>query len=80
MLANTSGDSRNESELYDSGASCHMSPYRHKFINFRKIVPKTIVAADQGTFEATGLGDMCIQMPNGQSTTNILIKDVLYAP
>jgi transposase InsO family protein len=80
MLANILGDARGESELYDSGVSRHMSPYRHQFINFCEIVPKTIVAADQGTFEATGLGDMRIQVPNGQSTTNILLRDVLYAP
>jgi transposase InsO family protein len=80
MLANTFGDSSYESELYDSGASRHMSPYHHQFINFRVIVPKTIIAADRGTFQATGLGDMRIQMPNGKSTTNILLKDVLYAP
>jgi len=35
-----------ETELYDSGASRHMSPYRHKFINFVKIQPKIINAAE----------------------------------
>jgi transposase InsO family protein len=81
MLANVLGDaSGGETELYDSGASRHMSPYRHRLINFREIVPKTIIAADQGTFNAIGLGDMKIQVPNGKSTMNILLKDVLYAP
>src|ERR1700677_1294431 len=28
---------RTESELYDSGASCHMSPFRHQFITYRAI-------------------------------------------
>ena len=78
MLANT--DSTFEMELYDSGASRHMSPYKHKFINFIPIQRKVLTAADGGHFEAVGKGDMHISMPNGKSTTRILLKDVLYAP
>ena len=68
-----------ETELYDSGASRHMSPYKHKFINYVPIQTKVLTAADRGTFNATGKGDMHISMPNRQSTTRILLKDVLYA-
>src|ERR1700678_4098222 len=77
-LANTS--SILETELYDSGASRHMSPYKHKFINFIPIQRKVLTAADGGHFEAVGKGDMHITMPNGKSSTRILLKDVLYAP
>src|SRR5271168_512426 len=77
-LANTS--SILEMELYDSGASRHMSPYKHKFINFIPIQRKVLTAADGGHFEAVGKGDMHITMPNGKSSTRILLKDVLYAP
>ena len=77
-LANTG--STFETELYDSGASRHMSPYKHKFINFIPIQRKVLTAADGGHFEAIGKGDMHISMPNGKSTTRILLKDVLYAP
>ena len=69
-----------ETELYDSGASRHMSPYRHKFINFTPIQRKVLTAADGGHFEATEKGDMHITMPNGKATSRILLKDVLYAP
>ena len=34
-------------DLYDSGATCHMSGFHHKFINFVKIEPIPITAADK---------------------------------
>lgn len=37
-------------------------------------------AADGGTFDAVGKGDMHITLPNGKSITRILLKDVLCAP
>src|ERR1700678_1194333 len=57
-----------------------MSPYKHKFINFVPIQTKMLTAADGDTFNAIRKGDIRIAMPNGQSTTRILLKDVLYAP
>ena len=67
-------------ELYDSGASRHMSPYKYKFINFIPIQKEILTAADGGYFEAVGKGDMRISMLNGQTTTRILLKDTLYVP
>ena len=78
MLAETG--STCETELYDSGATRHMSPYRHKFISFIPIQKKILTAADGGHFEAVGKGDMRVSMPNGKTTSRILLKDVLYAP
>jgi hypothetical protein len=80
MLANIEASLNHEIELYDSGASHHMSPYRNKFLNFVSIKPKTIQAVDGQEFEATGLGDMHIELPNGQSKSWILLKNVLYTP
>src|SRR5882762_7911695 len=81
MLAGIASASPNrEIELYDSGASRHMSPYRRNFINFIKIKGRTITAADGQEFMATGLGDMHVELPNGKSMSQILLKDVLYAP
>jgi hypothetical protein len=70
----------NEIELYDSGASRYMSPYRNHFINFVSIVPKAITAANKLAFDMTGCGDMEIKVPfgNGRSS-KVLLKDVLYA-
>jgi hypothetical protein len=69
-----------ETELYDSGTSCHMSCYKHKFINFIPIQRKILTAANGGCFEATGKGNMHISMPVGRSIMKILLKDVLYTP
>lgn len=51
-------------DLYDSGASHHMSPYREDFLSFREIKPQTLNTANQQHFEATGLGDMIVSVPN----------------
>jgi hypothetical protein len=69
-----------KTELYDSGASHHMLPYCHKFINFIPIKKKLLTAADGGHFKAVGKGNMHILMPNGRTMTMIPLKDVLYAP
>ena len=81
MLVNVQGSLKGAvTELYDSGASRHMSPYRHLFENYVTIQPKSITAADKRYFQATGKGDLRIQLPNGNSTTSILLKDVLHCP
>jgi len=69
-----------ESELYDSGASRHMSPFRHRFLSYREIEPRPITAADKRVFYATGMGDMSIKVPNGESFTTVTLRDVLHAP
>ena len=65
---------RTESDLYDSGASRHMTPFRHRLTNFTSIQSKPITAADKRIFLATGKGDMRIELPNGSGTTKILVK------
>lgn len=80
ILANEAGSPEVEKELYGSATSRHMSPYRHKFINYTSIPPKSITAVDNGTFQAIGQGDIRISIPNGNSTATILLKGVLYAP
>jgi hypothetical protein len=67
-------------ELYDSGASRHLSPYREQFINYVPIPPKPIMAADKCTFNVIERGDIYIEIPNGNSGAQILLKNVLYAP
>ncbi len=44
---------RAESELYNSSASCHMSPFRHQFTSYQSISPRPIMAADKRLFFAT---------------------------
>ena len=81
MHMNAEGDAEGkQTELYDSGASCHMSPYRDHFENYVEIVLKFITAADKQHFQAIGKGDLHIKIPNGHSTTTVLLKDVLHCP
>jgi hypothetical protein len=47
-----------EVDVYNSGASSHMSPNRHRFMKFREIPPYPIAAADKAIFNATSIGDM----------------------
>jgi hypothetical protein len=69
-----------EGKLYDLGALCHMSPFRHQFISLRTIAPRPIMAADKRQFFATGIGDLRIQVPNGESSTPVILHDALYTP
>ena len=54
-----------EWDLYDSGASKHMSARRDEFINYVPTEPKPIRAADKRTFDAIGKGDLRVRLPNG---------------
>ena len=67
-------------ELFDSGASRHMSGHRHRFVNFTEIEARPITAADKRRFDAIGKGDMYIDVPKEDGTSRILLRDVLYAP
>ena len=59
MLGNVEGDAEGmQTELYDSGASCHMSPYCNHFENYVTISPKSITAADKQHFQVIGKGDL----------------------
>ena len=67
-------------ELYDSGATRHMSPYKELFINYRSIDPRPITAADKRIFYAVGAGDLKIQVPNAGKFTTVILHDALHAP
>ncbi|OSX63907.1 hypothetical protein POSPLADRAFT_1094960, partial [Postia placenta MAD-698-R-SB12] len=51
-------------DLYDSGASHHMSPYRQDSLSFRETKPQTLNAANQQHFEALEVGDIIVSIPN----------------
>jgi len=57
-----------------------MSPYHHQFLNFKSISLHPIQAADKRTFNTISRGDSPIEVPNGKTTTCILLTNVLYAP
>ena len=81
VLRGTPGVLPTDVDLYDSGASRHMSGFRHRFSNFVKIAPKPITAADRRSFSAVGKGDVWVYLPNGkEKASRVLLKGVLYAP
>ena len=71
---------RSMPELYDSGASRHMSLLRDHFVTYQKIPPCPITVADKRVFYTIGIGDVVIDIPNGESSTLIRLKDALHAP
>ena len=73
-------DKRRRTDLYDSGTTHHMSPERDRFITYSEIPPKPIRAASQARFYATGIGEMLVDVPNGDSMSMMRLTGVLYAP
>ena len=53
-------------------------PNCHCFITFNDIPPHLIAAADKAIFNATGIRDMHIAIPNDKTTSYVTLKDVLY--
>ena len=70
----------NDLDLYDSGASKRMSSRLQEFITYTPIKPKPIRAADKRTFDAVGKGDLRIEVPNGERSSSIVLKNVLHCP
>ena len=52
-------------ELYNSGCTKHISPYREDLIDFVDILPKSFRAANKQSFSATGAGKLIVDLPNG---------------
>jgi len=65
-------------ELYNSGATCHITPLKDSLTNYQVISPGPIGAANQHTFDAIGCGNLTILIPNGNTNTRILLRDVLH--
>ena len=76
-MAAQESDSR---EIFDSGASRHMSPFRTSFVTYRSIKARPITAANKNVFNAIGIGDLIIKVPNGAMTSKILLRDAYHAP
>jgi hypothetical protein len=67
-------------DLYDSGTTEHLSPYRDQFSTYCDITPKSFTAANRQKFYAIGSGDMFIDVPNGLDVSKMRLKEVLYSP
>jgi transposase InsO family protein len=67
-------------ELYDSGSTRHISPYREQFETLTAIPPKSFAAANKQRFDATAIGDMIIEVPNGVEMSQLRLTEVLFSP
>jgi hypothetical protein len=65
--------------IVDSGAMSHFCADKSKLLNFQSI-DKPVTAADGHSFRALGVGNITIELPNGQKRTTITLKDTLYTP
>jgi len=79
FVATDTLDSKGTIELYDSGCTNHISPYRQKFENFAKIPPKVFRAANQQTFSAIGKGDLLVDVPDGDDNSRLRLRNVLFS-
>lgn len=71
---------KNETDLYNSGASQHMSGFHHKFINLVKIKPIPITATNKRTFQATAKGELLFHIPNGdKGISKVHLLEALYS-
>jgi len=68
-----------EMGIYDSGASMHMSLIRDWFLSLRTIPLKPIKAADNTVFH-DAMGNMWVSILNGEQSSHIILKDILYFP
>ena len=80
MAVSDKPHSMHQVDLFDSGTTHHISPYRERFENFAEIPPKPFVTANQQKFSATGVGDMVIEVPNGYDIAQLRLTEVLYSP
>jgi hypothetical protein len=69
-----------QAELYDSGCTRHISPYREDFESFTEIPPMSFSAANKQKFSALGRGEMVVNIPNGVEISQLRLTEVLYSP
>jgi len=67
-----------QSELYNLGATRHMSLFHKQFIMYQPINAYPITAANNKVFHAIGVGDLQIEVLNGTTLNKVLLKDMLY--
>ena len=67
-------------ELYDSGSTWHISPYKDQFVSLTAISPKTFLAANKQSFNATAISNLVINVPNECNITKLRLAKVLYLP
>ena len=68
-------------ELYDSGMTQHLSPYRDDFTTYWTLESLLYLnAANKQQFPAVGTGSMVIHVPLRAASLEITLENVLYTP
>ena len=68
-------------KLYDSGVTCHISPYHNDFKTYLMLdPPQYLHAANKQQFPAVGTRQIYISMLNEHGTSGLMLDDILYAP
>ena len=69
-----------KTELYNSGCTNHISPYKSDFNNFQTIETRHFRAANKQTFSTIGKGELVVDIPNNNGSTQLWLLEVLYSP
>ena len=68
-------------EMYDLGATRHISPYQSDFTSYNCLDPPVYLnATNQQQFAAVGVGSLAIHAPNGATSSTVTLHDVLHSP
>ena len=68
-------------ELYDSGAMCHISPYKPDFISYMPLtLPIYLNATNQQKFPMIGHGTSIVHVPNGEEEMHHTLHAALHVP
>ena len=74
-------DTAPRTELYDSGASRHISPYKADFVSYTTLSPPLYLnAANQHKFPAIGKGTLVVKTPVNGRESVLSLYNALYAP
>ena len=81
VITASEGDDSPHIELFDSGATRHISPYKGDFTSYSPLMPPVfLTTANQQRFPAVGMGMLAIQVPSRRGETELLLNNALHAP
>jgi hypothetical protein len=81
IIMPTNADCTPRTEIYDSGASRHISLYKDDFTLYTPLsTPLYFNAASQHKFSAIGMGTLVVQTPNHGHESMLALLRALYAP